>query len=116
MLATWRTDVVQKKMSQWFLKITNYADRLLDDLDKLKGWPEHVKTMQRNWIGKSKGAELFFTVEGKPNVRINIFTTRQDTVLGVTYLVLAPEHSLALDLTTPAQKVSRTSIHRISKA
>ncbi len=103
----WRhgdTDVVQKKMSQWFFKITDYADRLLDDLDKLTGWPEHVKTMQRNWIGKSKGAELYFTVEGKPNVRINVFTTRQDTIFGVTFLVLAPEHPLVLDLTEAAQK------------
>ncbi len=97
-------EVIQKKMSQWFLKITDYADRLLNDLDKLKGWPEHVKVMQRNWIGKSKGAELFFTVEGKPNVRINVFTTRQDTVFGVTYLVLAPEHPLVLDLTESRQK------------
>jgi leucyl-tRNA synthetase len=105
----WRhgdTEVIQKKMSQWFLKITDYADRLLSDLDKLEGWPEHVKTMQRNWIGKSTGAELFFTVEGKPNKRINVFTTRQDTVFGVTYLVLAPEHPLVLELTQPAQKAA----------
>jgi len=97
-------DVIQKQMSQWFLKITDYAERLLQDIDKLTGWPEHVKTMQRNWIGKSQGAELFFTVEGKPNARINVFTTRQDTVFGVTYLVLAPEHPLVLELTEPGQK------------
>ncbi len=103
----WRhgdTEVVQKQMSQWFLKITDYADRLLDDIDKLIGWPEHVKTMQRNWIGRSKGAELHFTVEGKPNIRINVFTTRQDTIFGVTYLVLAPEHPLVLELTEASQR------------
>lgn len=105
----WRhgeTDVVQKQMSQWFLKITDYAERLLKDIDKLAGWPEHVKLMQRNWIGKSEGAELYFTVEDKPNVRINVFTTRQDTVFGVTYLVLAPEHPLVAELTAPDHKAA----------
>ncbi len=103
----WRhseTDVTQKQMSQWFLKITEYADRLLQDIDKLSGWPEHVKLMQRNWIGKSQGAELYFIVEGKPNLRVNVFTTRQDTVFGVTYLVLAPEHPLVAQLTESGQK------------
>ena len=103
----WRhgeTDVIQKQMSQWFLKITDYAERLLQDIDKLSGWPEHVKMMQRNWIGKSQGAELYFTVEGKPNLRVNVFTTRQDTVFGVSYLVLAPEHPLVSQLTEDSQK------------
>jgi len=103
----WRhgeTDVVQKQMSQWFLKITDYTERLLQDIDTLANWPEHVKLMQKNWIGKSQGAELFFTVEGKPNIRINVFTTRQDTIFGVTYLVLAPEHPLVTQLTEPKQK------------
>jgi leucyl-tRNA synthetase len=103
----WRhgdTNVVQKLMSQWFLKITDYSDQLLDDLEKLVGWPERVKLMQKNWIGRSVGAELTFTVESKPNVQISVFTTRPDTVFGVTYLVLAPEHPLVAELTTPDQK------------
>ena len=101
--ACWRhleTPVVQKQMNQWFLKITAYTEPLLNDLDKLKGWPERVKTMQRNWIGKSEGAILNFTVENKPNVRISVFTTRPDTVFGVSYLVLAPENPLVKELTT----------------
>ncbi|PWT95142.1 MAG: leucine--tRNA ligase [Candidatus Melainabacteria bacterium] len=105
--ACWRhteTAVVQKQMSQWFLKTTSYSDALLDDLDLLAGWPERVKLMQQNWIGKSAGAELYFTVESKPNIQIGVFTTRPDTVFGVTYMVLAPEHPLVAELTTPEQK------------
>lgn len=100
----WRhgeTRVEQKLMSQWFLKITNYSDALLKDLDMLEGWAERVKVMQRNWIGKSVGATLLFTVESKPNIQIEVFTTRPDTTYGVSYLVLAPEHPLVDDLTTP---------------
>lgn len=100
----WRhteTKVEQRLMSQWFLKITNYSDALLQDLDKLTGWAERVKVMQRNWIGKSTGATLLFTVESKPNVQIEVFTTRIDTVYGVSFLVLAPEHPLVEELTTP---------------
>ncbi|MCX7122997.1 MAG: leucine--tRNA ligase [Gammaproteobacteria bacterium] len=87
----WRSDaLVEKKMiSQWFLKITAYAEELLQDLNQLDGWPELVKTMQRNWIGKSEGAEIDFSPE------IKIFTTRPDTLLGVTYLALSPDHPLA---------------------
>ena len=73
-------------MSQWFLKITDYSDELLNDLEQLTGWPERVKLMQKNWIGKSEGAELQFTVESKPNIQISVFTTRPDTAFGVTYL------------------------------
>lgn len=105
--ACWRhpeTRVEQKLMSQWFLNITKYADPLLNDLDKLVGWPERVRIMQQNWIGKSEGAELHFTVESKPNVQISVFTTRPDTVFGVSYLVLSPEHPLVKELTTPEQK------------
>ena len=105
--ACWRhpeTPVEQKLMAQWFLKITAYADQLLDDLDTLKGWPERVRMMQRNWIGKSVGAELHFTVEEKPNVKITVFTTRPDTVFGVSYLVLAPENPLVKELTTLEHK------------
>lgn len=99
----WRhteTPVTQVEMKQWFLKITAYAEPLLNDLDKLTGWPERVRIMQQNWIGKSTGAELTFTVESKPNLQITVYTTRPDTVYGVTFLVLAPEHPLVKELTT----------------
>lgn len=105
--ACWRhpeTKVEQKKLNQWFLRITQYADELLNDLDTLTGWPERVRTMQANWIGRSEGAELRFTVESKPNVQITVFTTRPDTTFGVSYLVLAPEHPLVAELTTPENK------------
>lgn len=105
--ACWRhpeTTVEQKMMSQWFLKITAYTEQLLQDLDKLKGWPERVCLMQKNWIGKSVGAELQFTVESKPNIKITAFTTRPDTAFGVSYIVLAPENPLVKDLTTEENK------------
>ncbi|MBX9571535.1 MAG: leucine--tRNA ligase [Candidatus Obscuribacterales bacterium] len=105
--ACWRhpeTTVEQKMMAQWFLKITAYTEPLLQDLDLLKGWPERVCLMQKNWIGKSVGAELQFTVESKPNVKITVFTTRPDTVFGVSYVVLAPENPLVQELTTPENK------------
>ncbi|HHY11898.1 MAG TPA: leucine--tRNA ligase, partial [Firmicutes bacterium] len=91
----WRCDslVERRSMEQWFFKITDYAERLLTDIEKLDGWPEHVKTMQENWIGKSEGAEIDFI--GPNNEKIPVFTTRQDTIYGVTYMVLAPEHPLA---------------------
>lgn len=91
----WRckTPVIKKGLSQWFFKITDYADRLLADLDKLPGWPERVKTMQRNWIGRSTGTQFSFTAEGMDE-KILVYTTRVDTVYGVTYMVLAPEHPL----------------------
>lgn len=91
----WRckTPVVKKDLSQWFLKITAYADRLLADLDHMPGWPERVKTMQRNWIGRSTGTQFSFKVEGMDDT-IPVYTTRVDTVYGVTYMVLAPEHPL----------------------
>lgn len=85
--------VGKKDLEQWFLKITAYADRLLNDIEKLNGWPEKVKIMQKNWIGKSEGAEVCFKVEGF-DIAINVFTTRPDTIYGVTYLVLAPEHPI----------------------
>ena len=91
----WRckNPVVKKDLSQWFLKITDYADRLLADLDHMPGWPERVKTMQRNWIGRSTGTQFSFKVEGMDD-SIPVYTTRADTVYGVTYMVLAPEHPL----------------------
>jgi len=85
------TLVGKKDLDQWYLKITAYADRLLKDLDKLGGWPEKVRLMQKNWIGKSVGAEVDFTIEGFDK-SLRIFTTRPDTLYGVTYMVLAPEH------------------------
>ena len=72
-------------------KITDYAERLLKDMEKLDGWPEKVKLMQKNWIGKSEGAEITFKIEGIED-KINVFTTRPDTIFGVSYLVFAPEH------------------------
>lgn len=91
----WRCDsvVVKKDLEQWFFKITDYADRLLNDLSELKGWPERVKTMQENWIGRSEGAEFSFTVPAFKE-EIAVYTTRHDTVFGVSYVVLAPEHPL----------------------
>lgn len=89
--------VVKKDLEQWYLKITDYAERLLNDIDKLDGWPEKVKIMQRNWIGKSIGAEADFEIEGFDK-KLKIFTTRPDTMYGVTYMVLAPEHEYVNDL------------------
>lgn len=91
----WRcdTEVTKKELEQWFLRITDYAERLLADLDKLEGWPERVKVMQKNWIGKSEGANIAFSVP-ELGETITVFTTRPDTLFGVTYLVLAPEHPL----------------------
>ncbi|MBP0004711.1 MAG: leucine--tRNA ligase [Cyanobacteria bacterium SBC] len=98
---SWRSGakVERKLLKQWFLKITDYADRLLADLDDLSGWPDRVKTMQANWIGKSTGAYLEFPIVGRDE-KIGVFTTRPDTVYGVTYVVLAPEHPLTLQVTT----------------
>lgn len=92
----WRSDALieKKEISQWFMRITDYADELLDSLDKLDGWPEAVKTMQRNWIGKSTGLEISFNRQGADSLKI--YTTRPDTLMGVTYLAIASEHPLAL--------------------
>lgn len=92
------TTVEPRDLEQWFLRITNYADSLLDGLDHLPGWPEKVKSMQRNWIGRSQGAEIDFALEGGGGT-ITVFTTRPDTIHGATFLVLAPEHPLAVKLT-----------------
>ncbi|MBQ1612191.1 MAG: leucine--tRNA ligase, partial [Alphaproteobacteria bacterium] len=99
----WRCDsVVEKKyLSQWFLKITDYADVLLEDLDKLPGWGDNVKTMQANWIGKSHGAIIKFKVKEIPGMEVPVYTTRPDTVYGITYLVVAPEYKDIEKLTTP---------------
>ena len=105
---SWRSGalVEQKNLTQWFLKITEYADALLEDLDQLQGWPERVRTMQANWIGRSIGAEIDFQVEGHNDATITVFTTRADTLFGVSYVVLAPEHPLVDALTTADQKES----------
>ncbi len=108
------SEVVRKNLTQWFFKITEYAEELLTGLDKLD-WPEKTKNMQRNWIGKSTGCEIEFDAESGD--KIKVFTTRCDTVFGVTYIVLAPEHSLALKLTTPEQEEAvRAYIDYASKA
>ncbi|HPZ43428.1 MAG TPA: leucine--tRNA ligase [Bacillota bacterium] len=88
-----KTPVIKRELSQWFFKITAYAERLLNDLKLLEGWPEKVKIMQENWIGRSEGAEIDFKVDGMDET-ITVYTTRPDTLFGVTYLVLAPEHPL----------------------
>lgn len=94
--------VIRKPMRQWVLKITEYADRLLEDLDELD-WPESLKDMQRNWIGKSEGAEVEFKVDGK-DASFKVFTTRPDTIFGATYAVLSPEHTLVESITTDEQR------------
>ena len=101
----WRCDTVveRRNLSQWFLKITQYADRLLADLDKLEGWPDRTRTMQRNWIGRSEGTQFSFAIENS-DARISVFTTRIDTVFGVTYLAVAPEHPVVETIVTKKQQ------------
>ena len=116
----WRcgTEVVKKDLEQWFFKITDYADRLLSDLDQLQGgWPEKVITMQRNWIGKSVGADVTFEVDGHDET-MTVFTTRPDTLFGVSYVVLAPEHALVQKLIAGHEKEAeiRTFIDQVRKA
>lgn len=89
--------VTKKDLEQWFFRITKYAQRLLDDIEKLKGWPDKVKTMQQNWIGRSEGVEVDFKVDGLDKT-VRIYTTRPDTIFGVTYMVMAPEHPLAKEI------------------
>ena len=99
-------DVVTKRnLEQWFFKITDYADQLLDDLDGLE-WPERVKVMQRNWIGRSEGAEFDLPVVGRRRrgTELRVFTTRPDTSFGMTYAVLSPEHPWSTRLTTDEQR------------
>src|SRR6185503_4266621 len=93
----WRTGalVEKREIPQWFLKITAYADELLDNLDRMPGWPDAVKIMQRNWIGRSEGLEIQFAVEGEREP-LTVFTTRPDTLMGATYLAIAAEHPLAM--------------------
>jgi leucyl-tRNA synthetase len=95
----WRCDeeVIQKEMAGWFFKITEYTEELLEFCEKLPGWPERVITMQKNWIGKSVGATIHFPLQGREGY-IPVFTTRQDTLFGATFMTLAPEHPLTLEL------------------
>jgi leucyl-tRNA synthetase len=97
--------VIRKPMRQWVLKITEYAERLLEDLEELD-WSESIKEMQRNWIGKSVGAEVHFTIEGHTDKQLTVFTTRPDTLFGATYCVLAPEHEFVAAITTADQKAA----------
>jgi leucyl-tRNA synthetase len=97
----WRhedTQVEQRELEQWYLRITNYSDELLQGLDKMEGWPERVRTMQRNWIGRSEGANVDFKLDGGSETKITVFTTRIDTIYGATSLQLAPQHPLVAEL------------------
>jgi leucyl-tRNA synthetase len=102
----WRCDhdVIQKELEQWFFKITHYAEELLDGCDSLRGWPENVVTMQKNWIGKSEGVEMDFAVDGRAE-KIRIFTTRPDTLWGVTFVCIAPGHFLSEKLVSDKEKL-----------
>jgi leucyl-tRNA synthetase len=114
----WRCkkEVKQKELEQWFIKITAYKERLLDDLEGLKSWPERVITMQKNWIGKSEGVEIFFK-EKETGEAIPVFTTRQDTIFGCTYVVIAPEHPLVKKLIfgKPQERQVLQFIDKVSK-
>ncbi len=108
--------VIRKNLSQWNFKTTDYAERLLANIDKLKGWPDNVKTMQRNWIGKSTGANIEFPIDGTDKV-IEAFTTRADTLFGVTFMVLSPEHPFVEDLIKgkPCEAEARAYIEACNK-
>ncbi len=116
--ACWRCDtaIIQKELEQWFLRITAYAEELLAGCDRLTGWPERVLTMQRNWIGKSEGAEVTFPLQGRDDT-ITIFTTRPDTLWGATFMSLAPEHPLVERLTTGSPQAAevRAFVERTSR-
>ena len=116
--ACWRCDsvVTQKELDQWFFRITEYAEALLRDLDRLPGWPEKVLIMQRNWIGKSIGAEIFFPLVDRPE-SLQVFTTRPDTVFGATFISLAVEHPLASELSRgkPQEDAVREFIDKIKQ-
>ncbi len=99
------TEVVKKNLTQWFFKITDYAEELLEGLETID-WPEKTKAMQRNWIGKSTGLQIRFDLDGYSDKHLDVFTTRPDTLFGVTYVVLAPEHGLVDELTLPEHKVA----------
>ena len=108
------TPVNKRQLAQWFFKITDYAQRLLDDLDKLPGWPDKVKIMQRNWIGRSEGCQFDLQIEGSSET-MTVFTTRPDTVFGITYMVLAPEHPLVETISqgTPQEEKVKEFVQRM---
>ncbi len=110
------TPVEQRKLEQWFFRITEYAERLLADFDRLESWPEHVVTMQRNWIGRSEGAEVVFRCE-ELGLDFPVFTTRPDTLFGATFFVLAPEHPELERLVagTPAEEAVREYVNRVAR-
>ncbi len=110
----WRCDseVTQKEIDGWFFKITKYADELLEWCERLPGWPERVMTMQRNWIGRSEGAEFDLPVAGRPGFAVRVFTTRLDTSFGMTYAVLAPEHPLVDQLASDAAERAAVAAFR----
>ncbi|HLN17130.1 MAG TPA: leucine--tRNA ligase [Acidimicrobiales bacterium] len=109
-------DVVEKRdLEQWFFRITAYVEELLLGLDDLE-WPERVKAMQRNWIGRSEGAEFDLVVEGRPELSLRVFTTRPDTSFGMTYAVVAPEHPLVDELTRPEQRAAVDEVRRRAAA
>jgi leucyl-tRNA synthetase len=110
------TEVVQRKLEQWFFRITDYAERLLSDFGLLESWPEHVITMQRNWIGRSEGAEVAFRCE-EVGIDFPVFTTRPDTLFGATFFVLAPEHPDLERLVagTPAEAAVREYVNRVGR-
>ncbi len=114
----WRCDskVQIKDLEQWFFRITAYADKLLDDIEKLDGWPESVRIMQRNWIGRSYGTSIIFKVEGSDE-KIEVFTTRPDTLFGVTYMTLAPENPLTLKLShgKPQHALVKSYVDKVKK-
>ena len=114
----WRckTEVIEKDLEQWFIKITAYKEKLLEDLAKLNSWPERVITMQENWLGKSEGVEIYFKTKDTAEL-IPVFTTRQDTIFGATYLVLAPEHPLVEKIIKgkPQEKEALSFIAKVTK-
>lgn len=109
------TEVTQKELEQWFFKITAYAERLLRDLGKLERWPERVKTMQKNWIGKSEGVEIDFKIENSDET-LKCFTTRIDTIYGTTFIALAPEHPLVEKLISGMKGETNTPSHVVRSA
>jgi leucyl-tRNA synthetase len=114
---SWRSGatVERRYMSQWFFKITHYADKLLDNMHKLGDWPDRVKTMQTNWIDRSVGAEITFAVDGHADKNITVFTTRPDTIYGATFVTLAPEHPLVASLCTPEKQAEIAAYQQAAK-
>ena len=104
----WRSgaDVEKKTLKQWFLKITDYAEELLDGTDKLTGWPEQVKTQQKNWIGKSEGMNFSFRVKDSDET-INVFTTRPDTIMGVSFIAISSSHKISWDLSSDRDDIKK---------